>query len=97
MTLAETASGECLLQTFPDLANSVIPLLREAKVKFRKPAEGPLTAQPSIEPSMREAFEQQFHKKGRGLVTVCVEVRNAEGEATCTGEYEWFVQAMRSP
>jgi len=37
-TLAETASGEFLQTLLPDLVGKVIPVLREAKVKFKKPA-----------------------------------------------------------
>ena len=36
-TLAETASGDFLQTSFPELVGKVIPVLREAKVKFKKP------------------------------------------------------------
>ena len=35
-TLAETASGEFLQTLFPELVGKVIPVLRDATVKFKK-------------------------------------------------------------
>jgi len=37
-TLAETASGACLQEIFPELKGKAVPILREAKIKYSKPA-----------------------------------------------------------
>ncbi len=36
--LAEACSGLALQNEFPDLANSVVPILRKSEIKFKKPA-----------------------------------------------------------
>ena len=55
-TLAETASGQYLLSLFPDLADQVLPLLRDASIKFKKPAINNITAYPSISDETYEKF-----------------------------------------
>ena len=53
-TLAETASGEYLQSLFPELAGKVIPILRDASVKFKKPAVKNIIAYPSITDELKE-------------------------------------------
>jgi acyl-coenzyme A thioesterase PaaI-like protein len=36
--LAETASGEILATSFPELVGKVIPVLKDSQMKFKKPA-----------------------------------------------------------
>lgn len=93
-TLAETASGEFLQTLFPDLADKVIPVLRDANVKFKKPAINKLIAYPSISDEAKEKFNSQFSKKGRSSITVDVELKDIEGTLTCITSYNWFVQKI---
>ena len=55
-TLAETASGEFLQTLFPELVEKVIPVLRDATVKFKKPAVKNIIAYPSMPDEAREKF-----------------------------------------
>ncbi|MCW8838458.1 MAG: DUF4442 domain-containing protein [Thiovulaceae bacterium] len=50
--LAETQSGIHLQRLFPELEEKVVPVLRDAQMKYKKPAV--------------EKFKTQFEKKGRG-------------------------------
>ena len=93
-TLAETASGEFLQTLFPDLVGKVIPVLREAKVKFKKPAVKNIIAYPSITDEATEKFNTQFTKKGRASITVDVEIKDIEATVTCIASYNWFVQKI---
>ena len=93
-TLAETASGEFLQTLFPDLVGKVIPVLREAKVKFKKPAVKNIIAYPSITDDATEKFNTQFYKKGRASITVDVEIKDIENTITCIASYNWFVQKI---
>lgn len=93
-TLAETASGEFLQTLFSDLVGKVIPVLREATVKFKKPAIKNITAYPSITTEAKEKFNTQFSSKGRALITVDVDIKDTEGTLTCTTSYHWFVQKI---
>ncbi|MDH5360433.1 MAG: DUF4442 domain-containing protein [Gammaproteobacteria bacterium] len=92
--LAETASGAVLLQRFPELEGKLIPVLRDAQIKFRKPAQQNVTAYPSLNEDEVEKFRQQFSAKGRALIPVNVEVKDADGTVTCSATYTWFMQAI---
>lgn len=94
--LAETASGECLLGLFPELEGKIIPVLRESKMKFRKPALKNIAAYPSVSEEAQAKFSEQFLTKGRALISVDVEVRDADETVTCTANYIWFLQLIAS-
>lgn len=93
-TLAETASGEFLQTLFPELAGKVIPVLRDASVKFKKPAIKKIIAYPSITNEAKEKFNTQFLNKGRASIAVDVDIKDSEGTITCTTSYNWFVQKI---
>jgi acyl-coenzyme A thioesterase PaaI-like protein len=62
-TLAETASGEELQMQFPQLVGKVIPIVRDAQIRFKKPAKKSVTAIPSISEKSIAKFTEQFRKK----------------------------------
>jgi len=93
-TLAETASGEFLQTLFPELVGNVIPVLREATVKFKKPAIKNIIAYPSVSDEAQQKFNEQFSKKGRASISVGVDIKDIEGTVTCVANYNWFVQKM---
>lgn len=92
--LAETASGDQLQRLFPELVGRVVPLLRGAEVKFRKPATGPVHALASVSDEARERFNTHLQRKGRASISVHVEVRDGDGAVTCAGSYDWYVQTL---
>ena len=94
-TLAETASGEFLQTLFPHLVGKVIPVLREVKVKFKKPAVKNIIAYPSTTNDATEKFNTQLSNKGRASITVDVEIRDIEATVTCIANYNWFVQKIK--
>ena len=93
-TLAETASGELLQNLFPELVGKVIPVLRDAKVKFKKPAVKNIVAHPSITEEETEKFNIRFAKKGRASISVNVEIKDSDNTVTCIANYNWFVQKI---
>jgi len=92
-TLAETESGMRLQSLFPELEQKVIPLLREAQIKYKKPATQKIVAYSFVEEEAIEKFKQQFAKKGRALLQIRVEIRDIEDVLTCEARYTWYVQA----
>lgn len=92
--LAETASGACLQAAFPEWVGKVVPVLRDAQMKFSRPAQSDLTAQAGIADDERERFQAQLSRKGRSTITVDVEVRDAQDAITCRGSYTWSVQRI---
>ena len=93
-TLAETATGEYLQTLFPELVGKVIPVVRDAKVKFKKPAVKNIVAYPSITEDEIKKFNTQFANKGRASITVNVEIKDSENTVTCVASYHWFVQKI---
>lgn len=93
-TLAETASAHHLLSLFPELVDQVVPLLRSAAIKYRRPVTGNLHALPVVEEDAIEGFRSQFARKGRGLITVTVKLLNEVDELVAEGRYDWFVQGL---
>lgn len=93
-TLAETASGELLLNLFPELADRVIPILRDACIKYKKPATKNIIAYPSIHQDNADKFKQQFNNKGRGSITVNVTLKDSDDTLVCSAEFNWFVQEI---
>ena len=94
-TLAETASGELLQTLFPELAENVIPVLRDAQIKFKYPAQKTITAHPSIPEEKSIEFKNQLLQKGRALIEVNVVVKDVEGVVTCSGVFNWFIQKIK--
>jgi len=92
-TLAETESGMHLQSLFPELEQKVIPLLREGKIKYIKPAAMKITAHSFVEEEAVEKFKAQFSRKGRALLKIRVEIRDENEVLTAEAQYTWFVQA----
>ena len=92
-TLAETESGMRLQSLFPELEQKVIPLLREAQIKYKKPATHKILAYSFVEKEDVEKFKKQFEKKGRALLQIRVEIRDINDVLTCEARYTWYVQA----
>ncbi len=92
-TLAETESGMHLQSLFPELEQKVIPLLREGKIKYIKPAAMKITALSFVEEEAVDKFKLQFTKKGRALLKIKVEIRDSNDILTSEAQFTWFVQA----
>jgi acyl-coenzyme A thioesterase PaaI-like protein len=90
--LAEACSGEFLLSELGQESAQVLAVLRTSEVKFRKPAQGALRASARFaEASAAEVFEQ-LAGRGRAIASVFIEVSDAQGVVTMTGQYDWFLQ-----
>jgi len=93
-TLAETQSGLHLQKLFPELVGEVIPMLRESKIKYKKPALKSIVAFAKCSDEDIEKFQTQFAKKSRATLSVSVEVKDNEGVITAVAEFIWFVQKL---
>lgn len=90
-SLAEAAGGDFLLQRFPQYAGRVLPLLREARVRWRRPATGPeLDTVVATEVGVLEGFEQRLRQRRRATVNLQVTVRDG-GVAVLEGDFQWHV------
>jgi acyl-coenzyme A thioesterase PaaI-like protein len=75
-TLAEASSGEFLLRHLGDAQRSVFAVLRTSRF-----ADG-----------VAESLANELASRARALATVLVEVVDAQGVVTMTGQYDWFLQ-----
>ncbi len=93
-TLAETASGQWLIETYPELEGKFVPVLRDAQIKFKRPANTAVTAQASVTPAASEALLEQLDRRGRGSIEIQVEIKDTAGKITCAGVFYWYLQSI---
>ena len=90
--LAEASSGEFLLRHLGEAESQVFAVLRTSDVKFRKPAHGALKASARFADGATDSLSAELASRGRALASVLVEVADAQGIVTMTGQYDWFLQ-----
>ena len=95
-SLAEFASGQWMINSFPDIATQVIPVLRKSDVKFRKPAIGRVRARAIVNEETRHQFISELMQRNRALLKVLIELVNDDSEVVMSGTYEWFIQIKTS-
>jgi len=93
-TLAETQSGLYLQQLFPKLEGKVMPILRDANIKYKKPATEKIIAFSFVSDEAIEKFNMQFNKKGRATITVDVELKDINSIVTAQASFNWYIQAI---
>ena len=91
--LAEAASGEFLLAQLGEAQAEVFAVLRTAEVKFRKPANGALRAIPRFTRGDNSVLPE-LAARGRVIASISVEVSDAQGVMTMSGEYSWYIQRI---
>ncbi len=92
--LAEAASGECLLQRFKGIAaeESIVPVVREVRVKYRKPSNGTLRATADISDAEAAKAIEALSRKGRAIIPVSVDVLDEFDNTTMSATFSWFIQ-----
>ena len=93
-TLAETQSGLFLQQTFPELANKMVGVLRSSTVKYRRPASGALFAHASLKDGEKEKFLSQLGRKDRAVIRIAVELRDESQSVIMAGTFDWFIHVL---
>ena len=94
--LAEASSGEFLLRYLGDAQSQILAVLRTSDVKFRRPAHGALRASARFANGVADTLSAELTARGRVLASVLVEVADAQGVITMTGQYDWFLQRQTS-
>ncbi|MFO1250148.1 MAG: DUF4442 domain-containing protein [Inhella sp.] len=80
--VAESATGMVVGMNVRD---DCLPLCKTMKVKFKRRAQGALTATASLEPEQR----QLMHETDKGEVIVAVQVTDEAGEQPIECEFVW--------
>ncbi len=91
LALAEAASGDCLLNRFPEIGFEVVPVVRRLEAKFKKPANGEVFAIAAVADSIRTEFIATLTTKGRALLTIDVEVHDSTATPLLGVTVEWLV------
>ncbi len=87
-----------MLQKFKDFPEKglLIPVVRNAEVKFKKPGKGAVKASANIPDELVSETIASIEKKGRALIPVSVTISDSEGNITMTATYEWYIQKSKS-
>lgn len=92
LAVAESASGEYLLRHLGGGSSAgFIPVVRKLEARFRKPAQGAVTARcPVTEQDLAE-WSEELVRRGRLVALLPVEVSDEHGTLALTASIEWFI------
>jgi acyl-coenzyme A thioesterase PaaI-like protein len=84
--LAEASSGEFLLRHLGEAQGQIFAVLRTSDVKFRKPAHRALRASARFADGTADSLSAELASRERALASVLVEIVDARGVVTMTGQ-----------
>ena len=90
--LAELASGAFLEALFPEYKGRVYAVVRRVEIKYKAPGKTDLAAHAEVGDGDKLRFSEEFEKMGRALISVRVDLKDAEGIATFSAVFQWYVQ-----
>ena len=94
LSLAEATAGEYLQQQFPEIKDTVVPVIRRTEVKYSMPAKGTLFSKASFSSGSKEDFLKELESKKRCIIPIKVEVFNTESKRTLSAVFDWFITMM---
>ena len=96
LAVAEAGSGAFLVRHLGDITG-YLPVVRRLESKFRKPANGRVSARVSAPPAELERLTTELAARGRVLVKVSVEVVDEHDVVALLAEVEWFIARAGTP
>ncbi|GIH73290.1 YiiD C-terminal domain-containing protein [Sphaerimonospora thailandensis] len=93
-TLAETASGAAMLSAFADQLSRAVPLAKAARIDYRKPARGDVTASATLQADPAEVVAQLDEGK-RPEFDVAVDILDAAGVTVAGLTVTWTLKPNR--
>src|SRR4051794_5156170 len=90
LALAEATSGEFLLQQAGSVPN-LVPVVRRLEAKFHKPAQGRVAARAAAADGELAKLAVDLQTRGRGLVSIRVEVVDDNDVVVLSAEVQWFI------
>lgn len=94
LALAEASSGEFLLRSLGG-TDGIVPVVRRLEAKFRKPANGVITSAASVADDAMDELRAGLAGKGRGLISVNVELHDDSGAHVLSATVEWFIATSK--
>jgi len=89
--MAEATSGEFLLNEFKENLHEVIPVVRNAEIKFSKPANGEIKSKASLLNSSRSDVLKELNDKKRTIAKVRICLFNEKDEKVLHSVFDWFI------
>lgn len=89
--LAEATSGQFLADQMKEEEDALFPALRRTEMKYRKPAQGAIYAKAVFQAEAWDIFLETLERRTRALMSIQVDVLDAENVLVATGTFEWFV------
>ena len=90
-TMAESTSGQFLLNEFASLPMDLIPVIRKAEIKYSKPGKGTIYSNASFLGQSQKEIEEELLSRKKVIIKVKVEVFNDEGARVLSALFSWFV------
>jgi acyl-coenzyme A thioesterase PaaI-like protein len=96
LALAEASSAEYLLRIFKEAGNDVVAVVRKVQAKFKKPVKGKVYSRAVASPEEIKRFTDLLSLKGKALITVTVDIVDAEGAVAMRSLIEWFIKRAKT-
>jgi len=88
--LAEASSGYFLLNQFPELTD-IVPVVRRAETKYKKPAMGSVFSKAGFQEIEKSEVLHMLRQKGRALLKVEVSLFDEADTPVMQSIFEWLV------
>jgi acyl-coenzyme A thioesterase PaaI-like protein len=92
-SVAEAASGGAFLAAFADRMGSVMPLAEGAEIRYKKIAQGPITATATFSADRAEVLAE-LDRESRVRFPVEVELTDKEGQVVADVTVRWYVKKL---
>lgn len=89
--LAEASSGSYLHSSFPNDSSQAFAVLRSSNIKYRKPSTGQIYSVGRIDEADRENCIKALEKRGKGTVSIEIELLNEIEVLVATCRFDWFL------
>lgn len=89
--LAEATCGQFLLLNFPEFKNNLIPVVRTAEVKYKKPAMGQIHSTAILLETSIENLKIQLKDKNRALIKLKVDLFDETKLNVMSSTFDWFI------
>ena len=90
-SLAEASSGQFLVENLTLASDSIVPLLRNGAIKYRKPAIGAVFSRGVHDPEAWNSFHETYARKRRAIVSFIIELHTETEGLVAKAEFDWFI------
>jgi acyl-coenzyme A thioesterase PaaI-like protein len=90
-TLAEAASGAAMVGSFPDLAATIGPVVKDAAIRYLKAARGPIQARATLAASDAD-IRAELASTGRADFKIDVQLLDQAGVEVANADFLWSMR-----